>query len=106
MALRNREGRPVDAVPFVVTCGSAFLLLYSFIPLYLQTFGLGLGEALWATTVLYVGSTVAAYYQQVYRMNPIRREVVPAALRFRRLVYLMFVTVAVVVLLSMPLVLR
>lgn len=104
MALRNREGTTVDAVPFVVTCGSAFLLLYSFIPLYLQAFGLQLAEALGATTGLYAVAMAAAYYRQVYRVNPLRREMVPARLRFRRLVYLMFITAGVVLLLWMLLV--
>lgn len=105
MVLRNRDGVPVDAVPFVVTTGSVFLLLYSFVPLYLHALGVRLAGGLAITSVLYGAATVAAYHRQVYRLNPTRREVVPASLRFRRLVYLMFITAAVVVLLSMPLVL-
>jgi hypothetical protein len=106
MAFRNREGATVDAVPFVVTCGSVFLLLYSFIPPYLLTFGLELGEGLVATTVVYAVVLVAAYYRQVYRVDPTLREEVPARLRFRRLVYLMLISIGVAVLLSLPLVAR
>lgn len=104
--VRNREGVTVDAVPFVVTCGSTFLLLYSFIPLYLQALGLEMVLALSTTTLVYGAVLVGAYHRQVYRVDPERRASVPAGLRFRRLVYLMLITVALVVLLSLPLVLR
>jgi len=103
--LRNREGTAVDAVPFIVTCGSTFLLLYSFLPLYLQALGLRMTLALGATTLVYGGVLVGAYYRQVYRVVPERRASVPAELRFRRLVYLMVITIALIVLLSLPLVL-
>ncbi len=104
MALRNRDGVPVDAVPFVVTTGSVFLLLYSFVPLYLHALGIRLAGALAITSVLYGAATMVAYARQVHRADPERLHRVPAELRFRRLVYLMFITVAVVVLLAMPLV--
>jgi hypothetical protein len=106
MPLQNRDGTAVSAVPFVVTGGSVFLLLYSFIPPYLQTFGLPLAEALLATTGAYAVALAGAYYRQVYRAEPERRDVIPAGLRFRRLVYLMLITAAVAVLLALPLVAR
>lgn len=106
MVLRNRDGRTVDAVPFVVSCGAAFLLLYSFIPLYLHAFGLSLAEALGATTGIYAVAIATAYDRQVLRADPSHREEVPARLRFRWLYYLMLVTVGVVLLLSLPLVFR
>lgn len=102
--LRNEEGTAVDAVPFVVTCGSMFLLLYSFVPLYLQALGLEMRLALGATTALYGAVLVSAYYRQIYRADPERRAEIPVGFRFRRLVYLMLVAVAVIALLSLPLV--
>lgn len=102
--LRNREGVVVDVVPFVVTCGSMFLLLYSFIPLYLQALGLEMGPAIAATTAAYGVVLVVAYYRQVHQVDPERRANVPARLRFKWLVYLMALTLAVIVLLSLPLV--
>lgn len=94
----------VDAVPFVVTCGSMFLLLYSFIPLYLHALGLEMPRALVTTTVVYGAVLVGAYHRQIYRVDPERRANVPARLRFRWLVYLMGVAVAVIALLALPLV--
>lgn len=102
--LRNRDGVVVDAVPFVVTCGSTFLLLYSFIPLYLQALGLGMRHAIGATTVIYGAVLVCAYHRQIYSADPERRAEVPADLRFRWLFYLMLVVVGLIVLLSLPLV--
>lgn len=106
MVLRNRDGRPVDAVPFVVTAGSAFLLLYSFVPLYLHALGIRLAGSLAITSLVYGLATMVAYTRQVLRVNPDRRRWVPAGVRFRRLVYVMLVSVGVVVLLALPLVFR
>jgi len=104
--LRNRRGVAVDPVPFVVTCGSLFLLLYSFAPLYLRALGVGLWTALGVTTVLYGVATVLAYRHQVRRADPKRRSRVPAELRFRWLVYLMLLGAATAVFLALPLVAR
>ena len=104
MALHNRDGTPVDAVPFVVTTGSMFLLLYSFIPLYLHALGIRLAGALAITSVIYGAATAAAYARQVYRAEPGRRSQVPAQIRFQRLVYLMFITAGLIFLLALPLV--
>lgn len=106
MVFRNREGAPVDAVPFVVTAGSAFLLLYSFVPLYLHALGIQLAGALAITSLLFGLATMVAYTRQIHRVNPERRRLVPAEVRFRRLVYLMLLAVGVVVLLALPLVFR
>ncbi|WP_373188616.1 hypothetical protein [Halolamina sp.] len=104
MAFRNRDGTTVDVVPFVVSCGSLFLLLYSFGPLYLQALGLGLLQALGVTTAIFAATVVAAYRRQVTGATPMLSGEVPASLRFRRLFYLMLIIAGIVLLLSLPLV--
>ena len=43
---RNRRGEPIDPVPFLVTTGLAFTLVFSFGPLYGLAYGLSLPLAL------------------------------------------------------------
>jgi hypothetical protein len=104
MELRNREGTEVDPIPFLVTGSIAFLLLFAFAPGYLLSLGLTVGNALVVTSVAFVATLLAAYHQLVYDANPIRREEVPGAVRFRRLVYVVLIATMVMLLLLIPIV--
>lgn len=106
MGLRNREGVEVDPVPFAVTACMAFLLLFSFAPGYLLTLGVSVRFAVGVTTVAFLAMTATAYHQMVYTANPARTEEVPASVRFRRLMYVVLVGIAITLLLLLPVVLR
>jgi hypothetical protein len=103
MEFRNRDGVAVDPVPFVVTGGAAALLLYSFVPGYLLALGFRLDDALGVTTAASATAFLVAYHRFVHAADPRRRILVPASLRFRRIVYGMLLVVATIALLSLPL---
>jgi len=87
MRLRNRDGDGVDPVPFLVVAATALATAYSFGPIYGMAYGLSLPAALWASTALFVAATAAAYWRLVWTYRSTHREAVPAAGRFRRLLY-------------------
>ena len=84
---RNRAGRPIDPWPFVVVTGLAFLLAFSFGPVYLLSFGLSLPWALAVSTLVFLGLLVAAYQRLVRTATPEFQREIPAAYRVRNLVY-------------------
>jgi len=102
MALQNRWGTEVDPVPFLVVVLTAFATCYSFGPVYLLSFGLEQSVALVASTVVFLGSTTTAYHRLVWTYRPARREEVPVAARFRRLILSTLVIVGVIALLCLP----
>ncbi|MEF8773583.1 MAG: hypothetical protein V5A23_04755 [Halobacteriales archaeon] len=106
MKLPNRHGTGVDPVPFVVVAGTAFMLVYSYLPLYLMAFDVSVTGAVLAATAVWVWIALGAYHRLVWTFRPEYREHVPAGARFRRLIYAALVAVAVVVLLALPLVVR
>ena len=87
MRLRNREGVPVDPVPFLVVALLAATVLLSFGPLYLQEFGLTLEVAVVISAVLSIAAAVLSYHRFVWNANPLTREEVPAATRYLNLLY-------------------
>jgi hypothetical protein len=103
MRLRNRDGDPVDAVPFVVVSGLAVAVCYSFGPPYCAAFGLSWPLAIAASTVALAGLVVAAYYRLVWTTDPSLRGEIPAAYRLRRLFYAAAAMGLLLVLLSLPL---
>lgn len=105
MHLRNDRGVPVDPVPFIVVFALGFLVCYSFGPPYLMALGFTLVQALGLTTGVFAGVTAVAYHRLVWNARPEVRGVVPGRIRFRRLVYAVFVLLALVVLLALPLLL-
>lgn len=102
MRLRNREGTEIDPIPFLVTGSIAFLLLFAFAPGCLLSLGMAIENALGLTSVAYGAVLLGVYHQLVYDVNPTRREEVPGAVRFRRLVYAVLIAIAVMVLLLIP----
>lgn len=106
MQLRNRHGTPVDPVPFLVVVLGAFLVSYSYGPLYLMALGLGLGDSLLACGAVSAVATGAAHHRLVWTARPDLRGEVPAAVRFKRLFYAVLIGVAVLALLALPIVVQ
>ena len=100
MRLRNRNGTPVDPVPFAVVSGLACMLSLSFGPLYGQAFGLSLPSALLVSAAASIGVTVASFYWQVWDTYPL--EETPVEIRFERLVYGALAFGVIVVALTLP----
>ncbi|MFC6874076.1 hypothetical protein [Halobellus marinus] len=87
MNVRNREGEPVDPVPFAVVAGSAWLLCLSFGPLYLDAFAIPWPRGLAISTAIAFLTTVWAYRRYVWTVDPVVRREVPAKVRFRQICY-------------------
>jgi hypothetical protein len=87
MDARNRDGDPVDPVPFLVCTAMAVLLLFSVGPLY----GLAYGLPVWAGLAVATAGTVAvaavAYHRLVWTAPPPWVQIAPE-LRFQRLIYI------------------
>ncbi|WP_435348217.1 hypothetical protein [Haloarchaeobius sp. HRN-SO-5] len=105
MRLRNRRGTPVDPVPFFVVCASAVFVFFSFGPVYLVTLNVPLDAAICLCAVVWTGFVVASYHRLVWDSNPEHRAVVPPARRIQRLFYAVLTGMALLALLSLPLVL-
>lgn len=105
MRLRNREGDSVDAVPFLVVAGMAFMIVLSFGPIYLMAlFGVDLSLAIAGSTAAFVPTVAFAYHRLVRSARPDLREDIPASWRFRRLLYAAVAFGLLLVLLTLPLV--
>lgn len=105
MKLRNRRGTPVDPVPFLVVAAMAFLVSFSFGPIYCMALGLALEAALVVSTGVFLATTAAAYHRLVRTARPALRGEVPVEARLRRLFYAVVLGVALIALLSVPLLL-
>jgi hypothetical protein len=102
MKLTNRHGTPVDPVPFLVVSSLAFLVSFSYGPIYLLALGLSLPAAIVVSTLLFVCATGAAYHQMVLTTRPELRGEIPPERRLRRFVYAAAIVLALLVLLSLP----
>ena len=100
--LRNREGTPVDPWPFLVVCAMGFLLVFSFGPSYLLSFGVDLPGALAVSTLAFAGTSAVAYHRLVWDDRPDLRGEVPATERLRRIVYWAVAVALVLLGLSLP----
>jgi hypothetical protein len=85
--LRNRRGEPIDPVPFLVTAGMGFTLIFSFGPIYGLAYGLSLPAALGASALGFGGVALVAHRQLVRSAPPIDAGPLPADIRFERLLY-------------------
>ena len=103
MTVRNRDGDGVDPVPFLVVTALSAMVLVSFGPIYLSAFGLPLGIGLAVSGAVTVVAAIVSYHQLVWTHDPVRMAAVPAADRFRRLLYAIAILVGFAVLLSIPL---
>ncbi|WP_435334212.1 hypothetical protein [Haloarchaeobius sp. TZWWS8] len=106
MRFTNRSGTPVDPVPFFVVCASAVVVLFSFGPVYLLALDLALDAAIGICTLVFAGIVGAAYHQLVWHSRPEHRGEIPASLRLQRLFYVVLTGMALLALLSLPLLLR
>ena len=102
MRVRNRDGDPVDPVPFLVSAGLSAMLLFSTGPLYGLAYGLSVRVSLAAVTVAAVAVSAFAYHRLVWVAAP-SWVVVPAELRFQRLLYVAVAFGVVLLALSVPL---
>lgn len=102
MRVRNRDGDPVDPVPFLVSVGLAAMLLFSAGPLYGLAYGISVRGSLAVSTVAAVAVTAFAYHRLVWVATPGWVDV-PAELRFERLLYVALAFAVILVGLSVPL---
>jgi hypothetical protein len=103
MRLRNRDGTPVDPVPFLVVVALAFLLTFSLGPIYASAVGLSFRLGLSLSAGLFVVVSSGAYVRLVWHARPELRTEVPAADRLTRLLYAALCLALLLVLLSIPL---
>jgi hypothetical protein len=99
--VRNRDGRPIDPVPFLVAASTAALGSYSFVPAYCLSLGLPLTVGLALATLVFLVAVGLAYHRLVRTLRADRGDV-PAALRLRSLFYVALVVGALFVLGSLP----
>lgn len=103
MPLRNKHGTAVDPVPFLVVSLLGLTAVFSYGPLYLTELGLALESALLVCTGIATTVTGVAYHRYVWTSRPDLRREVPAEIRLKRLIYGIVIGIAVIVLLSLPL---
>lgn len=99
MRLTNRDGSPIDPVPFFVIALLSGLVLVSWGPLYLKEHGVGEGVAVGVSVALSIVAAGVSYHRYVWAVDPQVREEVPAVTRYRRLLY--GIAIAVVTLLAL-----
>jgi hypothetical protein len=102
MGLRNSDGAPVDPVPFLVVAATAFLVCFSFGPLYGTAIGASLPLALVGSGLVFVGITAGAYHRLVRQHNP-EGPRAPPDVRLRNLFYVAAVLAGLLLLLALPL---
>ena len=103
MALQNYRGTPVDPVPFLVVAAMAFVVSFSFGPLYGVAVGLSLAGAIYGSAAVFAAVTAGAYYRLVWTARPALRAEVPADVRLVNLFYAAIGLALVLVLLTLPL---
>lgn len=96
MKFRNRNGTPIDPIPFFVVAGIGFTVFLAWGPVYLLGHGVSLDIAVTVSAVLAIVSVVTAYYRYVWIANPLRQEEVPAAERIKPLFYAMAAGIVIV----------
>lgn len=101
MRLRNSDGVAVDPVPFFVVAVMAFLICFSFGPIYASALGASRDVAVAASGLAFVGATAVAYQRLVRGYDPEVRA--PAEDRLRTLFYFAAAFAALLVLLVLPL---
>ena len=101
--VRNRDGTPVDPVPFLVVVALAFLLTFSVGPIYAAAVGLSFPAGLALSAGVFVAVSAGAYGRLVRRATPELRAEVPPDRRLARLLYGALCLALLLVLLSLPL---
>lgn len=103
MRLTNAWGQPVDPVPFLVVAALAFLVSFSYGPIYCMELGFSLPVALSLSAGVFSVTAAVAYHRLVRRARPDLRGEVPAEYRLRAIIYAALVIGALLGLLSIPL---
>lgn len=96
MGPRNRDGTPIDPVPFAVVALLGAMIAIAWGPLYLKAHGVAERPAVAASVVLAGLTVCVAYYRYVWTANPTVLEEIPAVVRYRRLLYAIVIGVIVV----------
>lgn len=94
--IRNRNGTPIDPVPFFVVALLGVMVAIAWGPLYLKAHGVDELVAVAASMGLAVVAICASFYHYVWSANPDVRTEVPAAVRYRKLLYAIVIGVIVV----------
>lgn len=102
LQLRNRRGTPVDPVPACVVGATAFLVLFSWGPVYLLTLGVAIEPAVAVLTAAFLALVGATYHQFVWTANPDRSADLPVESRVARLRYGIAIGFALILLFSLP----
>jgi len=87
MEVRNRDGEPVDAVPFLVSTGILGMLTLSIGPLYGLAYGIPVARSLAVSAGVTAVVAVVAFHRLVW-IAPPAWVTIPAEIRFQRLFYL------------------
>jgi len=101
--VQNRQGTPVDPVPFLVVTALGFTVSFSFVPAYAMELGASLSTALGVATAVTGVTAAVSYHRYVWTERPTLRGEVPAADRFQRLLYGVLAGFLVVAALALPL---
>ncbi|WP_380680217.1 hypothetical protein [Salinigranum sp. GCM10025319] len=101
--VRNRDGTPVDPVPFLVVVALAFLLTFSIGPVYAAAVGLSLPVGIGLSAAVFVAVSAGAYVRFVRRATPELRAEVPPDRRLARLLYGALCLALLLLLLTLPL---
>jgi hypothetical protein len=102
MHLRNRRGKSVDPVPFIVVASLAFMFVISLGPIYGTLFGLSITAGVVVSLVVSLGCGCAAFYRLVWTVDPDLRAEIPVSVRFRNLGYATLAFFFLLVLLLIP----
>lgn len=102
MEVRNRDGEPVDAVPFLVSTGILGMLTLSVGPLYGLAYGVPVGHGVAASLGATAIIAAVAFHRLVW-VAPPAWVTIPPEVRFQRLFYLAVAFGLALLVLTVPL---
>ena len=102
MEVSNRDGDPVDPVPFLVLVGILGMMTLSLGPLYGLAYGVSVARSLTVSAVVTAVVAAVAFHRLVW-IAPPRWVTIPPKIRFQRLFYLAIAFALVLVGLTVPL---
>lgn len=100
----NDRGKQVDPVPFLFTSLLAFMLAFSFVPVYAVQAGFDRTAGLVASGVLTVAASGYAYYRLIWKARPELRDEIPLEIWLQRLFYAIIAGVILILALTVPIV--